>query len=63
MGLVVFAGVRTGRDHLYRNARVLRVGISRGGPPFAFRERHALWRISFFHVRLSSVGLDWREDE
>jgi hypothetical protein len=63
MGLVVCAGIAAWRGHLRRDARVLRVGVFRDRPWFAFSKRHALRCISIFHVRIFVVGLDWRENE
>jgi hypothetical protein len=63
MGLALCAGIGAGRDNLRGHGRILRVGVFRGGSSFAFRERYALRRVSFFHVRVFVVGLDWGADE
>jgi hypothetical protein len=63
MGLDVSAGVRARRNYFSRDTRLLRFRFSGYRSQIPFRQRHALWHISLFHVRFPAMGLDWREDQ
>ena len=63
MGVALSTGISAWLRNSFCNPRFLRIRFLRNRSPLTFLERHALQRVSIFHLRISAVGLDRRADQ
>src|SRR5579859_2998584 len=63
MGLGLSSGELAGRNPLVSQCCLLHPGVSRGGPPFAFGQRHLFWRVPVLRLLLSFAELGCVQDE